>query len=420
MKNNTNCSPWQEALEIVENIQLPKIPNKQFRLDVVSGREIRSILQNILDECSAAGGGKVVIPCGVYRCNGPITLHSFTELHLEEGTVIKFSPHPEHYLPQVFTRWEGVEIYNYSPMIYGKDLNDVAITGKGTFIGGSEVFTQWRPLQKAAQERSRTMAELGIEVNNRIFEEKDHLRPSMIQFVSCERILFEGIALMDASFWMFHPLYCKDVVFRNVSCDSMNINNDGIDVDSCENVLIENSVFRNGDDAIVIKSGRDQDAWRVGRPTKNVVIRNCHVPEALHGIAIGSELSGGAEGIYIHNISMEKIFYQAIQFKSNRDRGGVIKNVKVQDIFVNEVHGNLIYFCSSYPGARGGNAPTEFRDFALEKISCNNAENIFYLQGTPEFPLNNVLIKDVTVKQYKTVCSCQEYAGNTKIECDFY
>ena len=154
MKNTAVCSPWQEAQDIVENIQTPVIPERQFCLKAVSGSEIRAALQNLLDECSESGGGKVVVPRGVYRCDGPLKLKSFTELHFEDGAVIKFSPHPEHYLPQVFTRWEGVEIYNYSPMIYGRDLTDVALTGNGTLVCGGEFFTLWRPLQKAAQKRT--------------------------------------------------------------------------------------------------------------------------------------------------------------------------------------------------------------------------------------------------------------------------
>ena len=416
MKNNTISSPWQEAQDIVESIQLPVIPERQFRMDAVSGSEIRSILQGLLDECAAAGGGKVVVPRGVYRCDGPLNLKSFTELHFEDGAVIKFSPHPEHYMPQVFTRWEGVEIFNYSPMIYGRNLTDVALTGNGTLVCGGEFFTLWRPLQKAAQKRTHEMAEQGIPVEERIFTEEDHLRPSFVQLISCERVLFEGITLMNAPFWMFHPVYCRDVVFRSIACDSMNVNNDGIDVDSCENVLIENSVFRNGDDAVVIKSGRDHDGWRVGRPTKNVVIRNCHIPEALHGVAIGSELSGGADGIYIHDISMGNIFYQAIQFKSNYNRGGVIKNVKVCNVSVEQVDDNLIYFCSSYSGIDNGKAPTEFRDFEIENIRCTKAKNVVHLQGTVEFPLNNIKIRNVSAAQYQTLCACREHAGNTEFE----
>ena len=406
-------SVWKDAQDIVDKIRLPEIPEKEYHVKISSGEDIRQELQAMLDLCSASGGGRVIVPQGVYRCNGPLNLRSSTELHFEDGCVIKFSPHPEHYLPQVFTRWEGVEIYNFSPMVYGKDLTDVAVTGKATFIGGNEIFASWLGLQNEAQERSRSFAEQGVPVEQRVFSEKDHLRASMFQIVSSERILIEEITLTNAPFWMFHPLYCRDVTFRNVVCDSMFLNNDGIDIDSCENVLIEDSVFRNGDDAIVVKSGRDHDGWRVGRPTKNVVIRNCHIYEAMHGVAIGSELSGGAENIWISNISMDKIFRQAIQFKSNRDRGGVIRNVNVRDISVEHVDGNLIYFFSDYPGFRNGNAPTAFRDFRLEKIRCGYAANVFHLQGTPEFPLENIEIDDITVEKCDVVYASLEYAGNT-------
>lgn len=406
-------SVWKEAQDIVDKIRLPEIPEREFRVKISSGEDIRPELQAMLDLCSASGGGRVIVPQGVYRCNGPLNLRSSTELHFEDGAVIKFSPHPEHYLPQVFTRWEGVEIYNFSPMVYGKDLADVAVTGKATLIGGNEIFASWLGLQNEALERSRSFSEQDIPVEERVFTEKDHLRASMFQIVSSERILIEGITMTNAPFWMFHPLYCRDVTFRNIACDSMFLNNDGIDIDSCENVLVEDSVFRDGDDAIVVKSGRDHDGWRVNRPTRNVVIRNCHIYEAMHGVAIGSELSGGAENIRIHNIRMDKIFRQAIQFKSNRDRGGVISNVKVHDISVGHVDGNLIYFFTDYPGFRNGNAPTVFRDFRLEKIRCGYAANVFHLQGTPEFPLQNIEIKDVAVEKCDIVYASREHAGNT-------
>ena len=406
-------SAWKEAKDIIDKIRLPQISGKEYQVKIPSGEDIRPELQAMLDICSNSGGGRVIVPQGVYRCNGPLNLRSSTELHFEDGAVIKFSPHPEHYLPQVFTRWEGVEIYNFSPMIYGKNLTDVAVTGKATLIGGNEIFASWLPLQNEAQERSRCFAEQGVPVEQRVFSEKDHLRASMFQLVSCERILIDGITMTNAPFWMFHPLYCRDVTFRNVACDSMFLNNDGIDIDSCENVLVEDSVFRNGDDAIVVKSGRDHDGWRVNHPTRNVVIRNCHIYEAMHGVAIGSELSGGAENIWICNIRMDKIYRQAIQFKSNRDRGGVIHNVKVHDISVEHVDGNLIYFFSDYPGFRNGNSPSIFRDFHLEKIRCCYAANVFHLQGTPEFPLTNIVIIDVSVENCDVVYASQEYAGNT-------
>ena len=413
IQNDVITSPWREAQNIAEHIALPEIPAKDCFIEIRPGEDIRPVLQSAMDQCSANGGGRVIVPRGVYRCDGPLLLRSFTELHFEDGAVIKFSPHPEHYLPQVFTRWEGVEIFNLSPAIYGKNLTDTAVTGNGTLVGGCEIFSSWVSLQKEAVERCRSFSVRGIPVEKRYFSEQDHLRPSMFQTVSCKRVLIEGITLMNTAFWMFHPLYCKDVTFRNVTCDSMYVNNDGIDVDSCENVLIENSFFRNGDDAVAIKSGRDHDGWRVGCPTKNVVIRNCHIFEALHGVAIGSELSGGADGIYIHDISMGTIYRQAIQFKSNRDRGGSIRNVKLRNISVECVQDNLIYFCSSYPGARGGNAPTEIRDFELENIKCNDAFNVFHFQGTPEFPLHNVNIRNVTVDSCETVYACRDFMGNT-------
>ena len=194
MKNSA-VFPWSQAQNIADQIKLPDIPGREFSVVVRNGEDIRPALQKVLDQCSESGGGRVTVPGGVYRCNGPLQLRSKTELHFEDGAVIKFSPHPAHYLPQVFTRWEGVEIFNFSPFVYGKDLTDVAVTGNGILVGGSEIFTFWRGRETEAQERSRSFSVNGVSLEQRYFSEKDLLRPSMFQIVSSERVLIEGITL---------------------------------------------------------------------------------------------------------------------------------------------------------------------------------------------------------------------------------
>ena len=265
----------RKAEEIVNQIRLPEIPAREFRLNAPEGSDIFQLLNETLQKCSASGGGKVIIPSGRYRCGGPIKMHSFTELHLEEGCFIKFTHEPSCYLPPVPTRWGGVEIINYSPMVYANGITDTALTGRGVLCGSSEKWRSFQELQTPARSRSHTLEAQHIPLEERIFGEGAFMRPSMVQFRKCERVLIDGITCVDAPLWMLHPLYCSHLTVRNVYMDSMFVCNDGIDVDSCNNVLIEKSHFRNGDDAIVLKSGRDADGRRVGIPCKNVVVREC-------------------------------------------------------------------------------------------------------------------------------------------------
>ncbi len=402
--------------DILNSIQLPRIPDREIVLQAVSGEEIREKIMQAIADCAQQGGGRIVIPPGSFRCNGPIHLQSHIELHFSDGCFLKFSPEPALYLPQVFTRWEGVELYALSPMIYANGATDIAITGSGIISGGWEEFAQWRRQQLPAQQKSRSFAEKQIPVEKRIMDENDFLRPSFVQFVNCHRILLDGPTFTNTAFWMIHPIYCSDLTIRNIHLDSMMVNNDGIDVESCENVLIENSTFRNGDDAVVIKAGRDQDGLRVGRPTRKVVIRRCTFFEALHGFAIGSELSGGAEDIFVEDIVMKKIFHHAISFKSMIGRGGVIRNIHLKHISVEYAGNHLINLTNDYSQDIHGSALTLFDNISIENLQCNFAENAFAFQGNPCCPVGKVLLKNITVDHANKLCSRCEFADDIKLE----
>ncbi|MBR0459956.1 MAG: hypothetical protein IJJ26_12020 [Victivallales bacterium] len=398
--------------DILRSIQLPRIPNYEITLQAESGEEIREKLMQAIENCVQHGGGKVILPPGSFRCNGPIHLQSHLELHVSEGCFLKFSPDPSLYLPPVPTRWEGVEILNYSPMLYGNGLTDVAITGKGVIAGGSEIRQTWRELQKPAQEKTRSLEENHVPLEQRVFGDGDFLRPSMLQLLHCQRILFEDFTLTDNAFWMVHPVFCKDITIRRLKLDCMLLNNDGIDLDSCENALVEDSIFRNGDDAIVIKSGRDQDGLRVAKPTRRAVIRNCTFAEVLHGIAIGSELSGGAEDIFVSNVTMNHVTFEAISFKSTRGRGGIIQNIHMDRIHVDFAGNHLICIDNDYSKLHHGDALTLFKDITLQNITCHKAQNAFRLQGKPELPLENIRVENVTVEQAENLYSLDEFADD--------
>ena len=399
MKQVDTSSIKAAAQAIVDNIQLPRIPQRDFRITCQNFGDIRTAVNNAIKECAASGGGRVIVPSGRYRCEGPINMESCVELHFEDGAFIKFSRKPEDYLPVVPSRWEGIELYNYSPMIYGNELHDVAITGNGIICGGRELWKNVADQQKDSQQKARQLEDQKIPVEERIFGDKEFLRPALIQLRCSERLLFEGITCIDAPMWMLHPLYCSHVTIRNINMDSMYVCNDGVDVDSCDDVVIENSHFRNGDDAVVLKAGRDADGLRVNRPCRRVVVRNCVFHECLHGFAIGSELSGGAEDIYVHDIHMEYIMRQAISFKSAPGRGGVIHKIYVADIQVDKTDDHIISIVSEYPGSRFGEAKTCYKDFELFNIHCDYAANGLYLEGSAEFPLENIKLDNVVIDQ---------------------
>ena len=416
MKKVSTAELRAEAEKIVSGIELPRIPAAEYRLAPENFSDIRDLLNSALKKCSGSGGGKVVLPAGRYRCSGPIVMQSRTELHLEEGCFVKFSPEPSLYLPVVPARWEGIELMNYSPLIYGKDLTDVALTGKGIFSGGRELWKDFPAQQKADQQRTRTLEAEKLPLEKRVFGDGCFLRPPMIQIRDSERLLFEGITCIDAPMWMLHPLYCSHVTIRDICMDSMYVCNDGVDVDSCTDVLIEKSHFRNGDDAVVLKAGRDADGLRVNRPNRRIVVRDCVFHECLHGFAIGSELSGGAEDVYVYDIRMEFIKWQAISFKSAPGRGGVIRRIHVWDIQVDKTNDHIISIVSEYPGVRTGTVKTCYRDFDLVNIHCNYAKNGFYLEGSAELPLQDIRLIDVEVDKADVPISGDANTGTLSFE----
>ncbi len=417
-----NKTYGQTNFDVAENI-LNQINRTSFPTDTfwVSdyGAKADGITDNrpyilkAIKDCSMKGGGVVMLSDGVIFCKGPISLKSNVNLHIAGGTTLQFSSEPDDYLPTVFTRWEGVEIHNYSPLIYTAEQENVAITGEGIIDGNAdETWGTFRSKQGPAQNRAREFGTEQVPVKERIFGNGDFLRPSFVQFIHCSRILVEGVTFKNSPFWILHPVYCSDFVIRNVEFISMNINNDGIDVDSSINGLIEECSFTTGDDAVVFKSGRDQDGWRVGKPTQNIVVRNCSAPQVLHGIAFGSELSGGIENIFIENFKMGKVRSKAIQFKANKDRGGYVKNIHIRNVEVDESEGDLFYFTNNYHGYRGGDAPSAFHDIYIENVSCQYANCVIHLQGLGESPLDKITFQNISVEKAGNVFGKMENFRN--------
>lgn len=400
---------WADVPAILARIRPPEFPARDFNI-LDHGAKADGSTDSLpgvmaaIEACSEAGGGRVVVPPGEYVLNGPIHLRSNVNLHVSEGATLRFSGDPAHFLPLVLTRWEGTILYNYSPLIYARGQSNVAITGKGVIDGNAgRTFAAWgvgspKP-QKPAQDLARKMGAEGTPIEERRFGEGFFLRPSAIQPYECRNVLIEGITVRDAPFWVIHPVFCTNVIVRDVTVDSLHINNDGCDPDSCTDVLIEDCVFRTGDDGIAIKAGRDADAWRDGRRTENVIIRNCLFRSKINALCIGSEMSGGVRNVFMEDCDVEE-GDSCIYFKSNADRGGFIENVRVRQVRIAESRAAVIRFETNYHSYRGGKAPSAYRDFVIEDINCEKARNYgIFAEGTAESPIERVILRDVVIDQ---------------------
>lgn len=389
--------------QILNNIKAPKF--KALRYDITAfgavpdGKtDIKPVLDKLIAQCSTGGGGQVVIPKGTFYIAGPVVLKSHVNLHFDDGAELIFSSDEKDYLPAVLTFWEGTELFNYSPLFYAYQCSDIAITGHGTINGSaSKNFAKWRPQRSAEQNTLRQMGSDGTPVYKRVFGDGFHLPPDMIQFFGCKNVLIDGISILDAPYWVIHPVLCNNVTVQNVTINSLNLNNDGCDPEASTNVLIQHCNFTVGDDGIAIKAGRDQDGWRIGQPTENVIVRNCTFHSKTNGLCIGSEMSAGVRNVYMYNVKITKCL-SAIYFKSNLDRGGFIENIHVSDVQCDSARSAFIRFENNYHGSRGGHYPTLFNDFYIQNASCTNSGEVaIYAVGVTGNPLQNISLKNVTV-----------------------
>lgn len=404
---------WAGMHAILKRIKAPVFKAKDYVItdygavgDGVS--DARPAIVKAIDACNAAGGGRVVVPAGVFLTNGPVHLKSNVNFHISEGATLKFGINAKDYLPVVKTRWEGIMLYNYSPLIYALGQKNIAVTGKGTLDGnGREGFYSWVRLRdekgKARHEESRQllwrMGAAKAPIEERRFGEGHYLRPGGIEPVECTNVLIEGITVTNMPFWTVHPVLCKNVIMRDLRIDSTTGNNDGCDPDSCTDVLIEGCYFKTGDDGIAIKSGRDQDGWTVGRPCENIVVRNCTFAGRLYGLAIGSEMSGGVRNVYAEDCKAIA-GRAAIYTKANLDRGGLVEHVRIRRFTVENMTEAAIRFEGNYHGHRGENHPPKFRNFIIEDVTCkkSNAYGI-YAHGHEPAPVEDVIIRRVTIDE---------------------
>lgn len=409
--------PAAKAAAIVRRIARPEIPKRDVRVADYGGHgdgqtDNTQPIAKAIAACVEAGGGRVILPRGVCL-TGPVRLRSNIELHVPKGTRLKFIPEPARYLPPVLTRWEGVELMGYHPLIYAYEEHDVAVTGGGILDGSADDRTWWPwkgpwggkfddvPMperQVADRNRLFDMAERGVPVADRVFGEGSRLRPPFFQPYRCKNVLFEGVTVVSSPFWLLHPVLCESVTFRHVICDSHGPNNDGCDPESCTDVLIDNCTFNTGDDCIAIKAGRNADGRRLASPCENIVIRNCRMQDGHGGVAIGSEMTGGVRNVYMHDCTMDSPHLsQVLGIKTNGYRGGVVEDIHMTRIKVGQVDKTFVQIWLYYEEGEGGAFVPAVRRVTVSDSTVATTRRVLVVRGRPDSPVNGLRLHNVRV-----------------------
>lgn len=396
-----------------------------------------------MDHLSSRGGGRLIVPAGVWF-TGPIVLQSNINLHLEDRSIILFSPDKDLY-PLVETSFEGLDTRRCQSPIWGKDLHNIAITGSGAIDGNGHY---WRPLKKdkvtereweratsqggvfkrddywmpsAAYLHGDTTSDMNVPRNLKSEEEwlalRDFLRPVMVSLQNCKDVFLQGVIFQNSPAWNIHPLMCENVIIDGIQVRNPSFaqNGDGIDLESCRNSLIVNSTFDVGDDAICVKSGKDEDGRRRNMPTENLIVDNCTVFKGHGGFVVGSEMSGGVKNVSVSNCQFLGTDV-GLRFKSRRGRGGVVENIYISDISMFDIATEPLLFNLYYGGKSavesledGDQVPVEellppvdettpvFRNIFVERVTCRNARRAMYFHGLPEQNIENIHIEDYVV-----------------------
>lgn len=378
---------------------------------------------------AARGGGRLIVPQGIWE-TGPISLESHVDLHLERGALIMFTDDKSRY-PLVETTCEGLITTRCQAPISADGKTDIAITGFGTFNGRGEA---WRPVKKSkltdAQWSARVASGGALNakgdtwypsaevaaidadkpLRGRVMSgdksvdwnaAHDYLRPVLVSITNCTNILLEDVTFENSPMWNIHPLLCRNLIINRITVRNpwFAQNGDGLDVESCTNVIVTDSSFDVGDDAICIKSGKDKDGRDRGVPCTNVLIDGCTVYHGHGGFVIGSEMSGGVSNIAISNC----VFIGTdvgLRFKSTRGRGGVVEKIWVDGIKMVNIPGEGLIF-DLYYGGKGDAQPVPvtvetpaFRDITITNTVCRGARRAIYINGLPEMPVTGVTIRN--------------------------
>lgn len=448
----SDVSPWNQMDAILENLKEPQFKDATFSIldygAVADGKTFcTEAFQKAIQACAEQGGGRVVVPAGKFL-TGAIHLESNVNLHLEEGSEILFSTNPDDYYPLVHTSFEGMELMNYSPLIYAKNKKNIAITGKGVLNGQSDK-TNWWPWKGKTSEGGiygyvegqpsqrdslnlptlMDMAQNDVPLEKRVFGKGHYLRPNFIEPFDCENVLIKDITIINAPFWIIHPIKCTNVIVDGVTIDSHGPNNDGCDPEYSKNVLIQNCTFNTGDDCIAIKAGRDNEGRKVAIMSENIVIRNCKMIDGHGGVVIGSEMSAGVKNVFVEHCTMDSPnLDRAIRIKTNSRRGGTVDGVYVRNLKVGKVKEAVLKVNLHYAiyADQSGDFIPKVKNILLENVTVQNGGKYAILaDGIENSPIENITFNNVKIdtvqenfslKHVQNLKLTDTYINNQKIE----
>lgn len=429
------------AVETQFEAALPTIPDTSVNLTnfaaVGDGATLNTeAFVKAIAALSAKGGGELIVPPGFWL-TGPIRLRSNINLHLERGALIQFS-RDYHLYRLVVVDMKGEKTVDSTSPISGVGLENIAITGEGIIDGGGDA---WRPVKKekisapewkalvrsggVVDERGSTwwpsreamdggalvaMLQKTNGLDPRDYEPAhQYLRPKMVRLIGCRKILLQGVTFENPPNWTLNPALSEDVTIQNITVHNSYAaqNSDALDVESCRRVIVRNSIFNAGDDGICLKSGKDAAGRRIGVPDEDILVEGCTVYHAHGGFVIGSEMSGGVRNVRVDNCTFIGTD-NGLRFKSARGRGGVVENIFISNVRMENILGNAIDFEMFYENQTGvanadANPPRvnvgtpQFRDIRIENLVCRGAHKAMVLQGLPEMPLRNCLLKNVSI-----------------------
>jgi len=375
------------ADRIVASVRRPFFPPRTFpvtRFGAVGDGTTKNTaaFAAAIAACHRAGGGHVIVPAGTFL-TGAIHLLSNVDLHVEAGATVLFSQDPNDYLPVVFTRWQGIELLNYSPFIYSYGQRNIAVTGAGTLNGQADAdhWWNWKSLETPDFNALEAMADAGTPVSQRVFGSGHFLPPQMIQPFASDTVLLQGVTVINSPFWHLNPNLCRNVTVDGLAIQSSGPNTDGCDPESCDGVVVQNVTYDTGDDCMAIKAGRDTDGRRVNVPCQNVVIQNCDFADGHGGITIGSEMTGGVKNVYARDLTMNSANLQAgHRIKTNTLRGGYVLNTHVYRVKAGTVGGPLLLIQGTYNN-QTGNFPPDVSNINLTDWTVGSCAGIWSITG---------------------------------------